>query len=97
MADLPYGICPYDKNHRVLLMRMPGHIVKCSKNYCGPPLAICKYNATHRVLPEEMDNHLETCADQIKFNSYKISESAKNFRKEPPSCLAKDNEPVKEH
>ncbi|KAH8413046.1 hypothetical protein KR009_007735 [Drosophila setifemur] len=60
MSDYEFGICPFDKNHRIMLFRMPKHIVKCEKNYTGPPLKICKYNATHRVL--DMERHLEECS-----------------------------------
>ncbi|XP_033173688.1 gametocyte-specific factor 1 [Drosophila mauritiana] len=59
MSDCEYGICPYDKSHRILLFRMPKHIIKCEKNYRGPPLQTCKYNATHRVL--NMEKHLKEC------------------------------------
>ncbi|ALC38242.1 CG14036, partial [Drosophila busckii] len=61
MADLPYATCPYNKEHRIWKLRMPSHIMKCSKSYKGPPLAICKYNATHRVPPSAMEDHLEEC------------------------------------
>eukprot|EP00099_Drosophila_melanogaster_P017927 NP_608903.1 uncharacterized protein Dmel_CG14036 [Drosophila melanogaster] len=59
MSDFEYGICPYDKSHRILLFRMPKHLIKCEKNYCGPPLQTCKYNATHRV--QDMEKHLKEC------------------------------------
>ncbi|XP_016995889.2 gametocyte-specific factor 1 [Drosophila takahashii] len=59
MADYEYGICPYDDTHRIMLFRMPKHIVKCEKNYHGPPLKTCKYNATHRV--RDMEEHLKEC------------------------------------
>ncbi|XP_001355963.3 gametocyte-specific factor 1 [Drosophila pseudoobscura] len=71
MSNYLFGTCPYNKNHRIMLFRMPGHIVKCMKNYRGPPLHICKYNATHRVL--DMEEHLKECEDYMKFtetNSY---------------------------
>ncbi|XP_017043804.1 gametocyte-specific factor 1 [Drosophila ficusphila] len=59
MSDYQFGVCPYDQNHRIMLFRMPKHIVKCEKNYRGPPLKICKYNAAHRVL--DMEEHLKEC------------------------------------
>ncbi|XP_043640587.1 protein D7 [Drosophila teissieri] len=59
MSYCELGTCPYDKSHRIMIFRMPKHIVKCAKNYRGPPLQICKYNATHRVL--DMEEHLKEC------------------------------------
>ncbi|XP_068144766.1 gametocyte-specific factor 1 [Drosophila tropicalis] len=65
MADLPYATCPYNKNHRILVLRMPQHVIKCQRSYMGPPLKICKYNATHRVL--DMEKHLSECREFKNF------------------------------
>jgi len=64
MSNYEFGICPYNPDHRIMLFRMPKHIVKCEKNYRGPPLKICKYNATHRVL--DMEEHLKECSYYIR-------------------------------
>ncbi|XP_023170767.1 gametocyte-specific factor 1 homolog [Drosophila hydei] len=83
MCDSDYGICPYNKSHRIVLFRMPGHIIKCMRKYKGPPLIICKYNATHRMPAEQMEQHLEECADYQKFNAYENLQKALEARKSP--------------
>ncbi|EDW11126.1 gametocyte-specific factor 1 [Drosophila mojavensis] len=84
MSDSEVGICPYNKSHRILLYRMPGHIIKCMRNYMGPPLEICKYNATHRMPGELMEQHLEKCADYKKFHEYEYLQEALQARRSPP-------------
>ncbi|XP_017954137.1 gametocyte-specific factor 1-like [Drosophila navojoa] len=84
MGDSQYGICPYDSSHRILLFRMPVHIIKCARNYKGPPLEICKYNATHRIKADLMEQHLEECADYKKFHEYELLQKAFQVRKSPP-------------
>ncbi|KAH8271993.1 hypothetical protein KR044_012881 [Drosophila immigrans] len=68
MNEFEYGTCPYNKDHRIVLFRMPGHIIKCARNYKGPPLAICKYNATHRLPEAQMEEHFSECADYNKYH-----------------------------
>lgn len=53
--------CPYNSSHRIVRHRMPYHIIKCVKNYKGPPLDRCPFNAMHRVLPEKMKDHIKDC------------------------------------
>lgn len=85
MDNLQFGTCPYNKEHRVVLFRMPRHVVKCARNYRGPPLAICKYNATHRVLPEQMEAHLAECDYYKRFYEDSTMQIALQARKSPPS------------
>ncbi|EDW03887.1 GH10268 [Drosophila grimshawi] len=84
MTDSEYGICPYNAEHRILLFRLPGHIIKCKRNYRGPTLQICKFNATHRLPAEQMDEHLLECADYRKFHEYNNLQIALQARKSPP-------------
>jgi len=86
MDEDQYGTCPYDKNHRIVLFRMPGHIIKCMRNYKGPPLAICKYNATHRLPKDQMEKHLAECVDYRKFYEQKILRIALKSRQSPPTA-----------
>ncbi|KAI8042498.1 protein D7 [Drosophila gunungcola] len=81
MSDYEFGICPYDKTHRIMLFRMPKHIVKCQKNYRGPPLKICKYNATHRVL--DMEEHLKECPYYLRAIGYQSVQIALTTRIAP--------------
>ncbi|KAH8377676.1 hypothetical protein KR093_006602 [Drosophila rubida] len=83
MNEFQYGTCPYNKDHRVVLFRMPGHIIKCARNYNGPPLAICKYNATHRLPEERMEEHLAECADYNKYHERIYQEIALQARQTP--------------
>ncbi|XP_034474616.1 protein D7 [Drosophila innubila] len=85
MDEDQYGTCPYDKSHRIVLFRMPGHIIKCMRNYRGPPLAICKYNATHRLPKEQMDEHLAECVDYLKFHNHKNLKIGLKSRQSPPT------------
>ncbi|KAH8392323.1 hypothetical protein KR215_006031 [Drosophila sulfurigaster] len=84
MDEFQYGTCPYNKEHRIVLYKMPGHIIKCARNYKGPPLAICKYNATHRLLEEEMEKHISECPDYHKHHEEIYQEIALQARKSPP-------------
>ncbi|KAH8409621.1 hypothetical protein KR222_011609 [Zaprionus bogoriensis] len=84
MEDLQFGVCPYNASHRIVLFRMPAHILKCARNYRGPPLAICAYNATHRVLPEQMEAHLEQCLDYYRFYENRNLQIALQGRRSPP-------------
>ncbi|XP_017152555.1 gametocyte-specific factor 1 [Drosophila miranda] len=81
MSNYLFGTCPYNKNHRIMLLRMPGHIVKCMQNYDGPPLHTCKYNATHRVL--DMEEHLKECEEYVKFNETSMIHIANSFHVTP--------------
>lgn len=78
MSDEEFGICPFNNTHRIVLYRMPAHIVKCRKNYRGPPLEQCIYNATHYVPEGTMQDHLQQCRDCYRFNQAKYVEIAKN-------------------
>ncbi|XP_075153366.1 uncharacterized protein LOC142226972 [Haematobia irritans] len=68
MSDEEYGICPFNSGHRIVLFRMPAHIVKCRKNYTGPPLDQCPYNATHYIPAGTLSEHLKKCRDCYRFN-----------------------------
>ncbi|KAH8260350.1 hypothetical protein KR026_009943 [Drosophila bipectinata] len=81
MSYYEFGICPYNPDHRIMLFRMPGHIVKCKKNYRGPPLQICKYNATHRVL--DMEEHLKECTYYRNYIDTQAVRMALTVRKAP--------------
>ncbi|XP_022232642.1 gametocyte-specific factor 1 [Drosophila obscura] len=81
MSNYSFGTCPYNKDHRIMLFRMPGHIVKCMQNYHGPPLYTCKYNAIHRVL--DMEEHLKECEDYIKFTENNTFQMAISVRANP--------------
>ncbi|KAI8118576.1 hypothetical protein FF38_03936 [Lucilia cuprina] len=76
MSDEEFGICPFNTSHRIVLYRMPAHIVKCRKNYSGPPLEQCIYNATHYVPMGTMQSHLQQCRDCYRFNQTKYVEIA---------------------
>ncbi|KAH8249784.1 hypothetical protein KR032_012325 [Drosophila birchii] len=81
MSETQFGICPYNPDHRIAIFRMPKHIVKCMKNYQGPPLKICKYNATHRVL--DMEEHLKECLYYRRFMDNQCLEIALTTRIAP--------------
>lgn len=55
--------CPYNPQHRLIRHRMPYHIVKCKKNYTGPPLDVCPYNAMHIVAHSAIVEHMQNCPD----------------------------------
>lgn len=57
--------CPFNAQHRIIRHRMPIHIVKCKKNYIGPPLDACPYNAMHLLPKDKMKSHLADCPDYI--------------------------------
>lgn len=59
--------CPFNKEHLVIRHRMPYHIVKCKKNYKGPPLETCAYNAMHMLPIEQMPKHLDECKEYHQF------------------------------
>lgn len=83
MSDDEYGICPFNGAHRIILYRMPAHIIKCRKNYTGPPLEQCSYNATHFVPVGTMAEHLQECRDCYRFNQSLYSKIAeKSLRQE---------------
>ncbi|XP_053907457.1 gametocyte-specific factor 1 isoform X2 [Cuculus canorus] len=58
--------CPYDKNHRVRVSRLPYHLVKCQRNNPGiaRSLTTCPFNARHRVPQHQLRSHLASCPDQ---------------------------------
>lgn len=53
--------CPYNPEHVVRYARMPYHLIKCKKNYQGPPLDTCPFNATHLVAKGTLQEHFKTC------------------------------------
>ncbi|XP_073826642.1 uncharacterized protein isoform X2 [Musca autumnalis] len=63
-----FGICPFNSGHRIVMYRMPAHVLKCRKNYRGPPMEICEYNATHFVPLGTMKEHLQECRAFHRFN-----------------------------
>lgn len=61
--DPEYVTCPYNPQHRLVRHRMPYHIVKCKKNYFGPPLDVCPFNAMHMVPSTDIMEHMQNCPD----------------------------------
>lgn len=53
--------CPYNPAHLVPYTRMPYHLLKCRRNYNGPPLDTCPYNATHLVPKGTLKEHYTKC------------------------------------
>ena len=83
MLDDKYGTCPYNEHHRILLYRMPAHLVKCRRTYVGPPLDQCIYNATHLVRQGTMAEHLEKCIDFYRFHSNTFNKMAEKLKQRP--------------
>lgn len=54
-------VCPYNPSHLVPYTRMPYHLMKCRRNYNGPPLDTCMYNATHLVAQGTLPQHYQNC------------------------------------
>lgn len=82
MPDEDFSICPFNKSHRIIQYRMPAHIIKCRRNYCGPPLEQCIYNATHFVPVGTMTEHLQSCKDCFHFNQSKYVGIAKSIKRD---------------
>ncbi|XP_054743314.1 gametocyte-specific factor 1 [Anastrepha obliqua] len=80
MNEEEFILCPYNKSHQIIRYRMPGHMMKCRKNYRGPPLDQCMYNATHLVPMGTMDEHLESCRDYHQFHNTVFEKLADNCR-----------------
>lgn len=56
-----YVKCPYDSSHQISVSRMPNHMLRCERNYRGPPLQNCPFNAMHRVPAGTLAEHFKTC------------------------------------
>lgn len=61
MDDNKWVSCPYNEEHRVLELRLPYHMIRCKKNYKGPPLETCPFNATHLVPQGTLQEHYTEC------------------------------------
>ena len=82
MNEEEFILCPYNNSHRIIRFRMPGHMMKCRKNYRGPPLDQCMYNATHLVPMGTMEAHLEGCRDYFQFHTSEFERLAVCYRRQ---------------
>ncbi|XP_078333610.1 uncharacterized protein LOC111137948 isoform X2 [Crassostrea virginica] len=69
--------CPLDKAHRVLVKRMPYHLMKCKKNFLEDDVETCPFNALHVMLKPGLRSHLETCPNKADFEAHMAYESQK--------------------
>ena len=58
-----YGICAFNKNHRMPIESVNKHNMKCFRSYRAT-FSRCSYNASHYVKKSEMQNHMQTCVDR---------------------------------
>ncbi|XP_069735603.1 gametocyte-specific factor 1 isoform X3 [Phaenicophaeus curvirostris] len=75
--------CPYDKNHRVRVSRLPYHLVKCQQNNpdVARTLVTCPFNARHRVPRQQLHSHMAFCPDQLQPS---LSPEVENLEERPP-------------
>ncbi|NXF00355.1 GTSF1 factor, partial [Menura novaehollandiae] len=59
--------CPYDRNHRVRVSRLPYHLIRCQRNnpQVSRTLATCPFNARHRVPRGHLRSHVTSCPDKL--------------------------------
>ncbi|XP_069360569.1 gametocyte-specific factor 1-like [Maniola hyperantus] len=79
MEDEEWVTCPYDRAHRVPVLRIQRHLVRCEARH--PPLAICPYNATHRMPEAQLRAHVDACPTRAQLCA---EERAKPERAPPP-------------
>uniref|UniRef100_A0A182PVA6 CHHC U11-48K-type domain-containing protein n=1 Tax=Anopheles epiroticus TaxID=199890 RepID=A0A182PVA6_9DIPT len=64
--DIPnYGmvaICPYDKNHVILVERFSNHLLRCRRQHPNAKKVICPINSAHHVPEPELSLHTKNCA-----------------------------------
>lgn len=71
--------CPYNALHRLAGHRMPYHMIKCKKNYRGPPLDTCPFNAMHMVPQGTLQEHFLKCDDYFNANRERLSKKINNY------------------
>ncbi|XP_069735602.1 gametocyte-specific factor 1 isoform X2 [Phaenicophaeus curvirostris] len=91
--------CPYDKNHRVRVSRLPYHLVKCQQNNpdVARTLVTCPFNARHRVPRQQLHSHMAFCPDQLQPSlSPELGTSLSQRGQEPKGPVAQPAPPWEE-
>ena len=63
-------VCPFDKNHRLVSVRMLNHISKCEKKHKHLGLVPCRYTRLHWISENEKALHESECKDKECFSQY---------------------------
>ncbi|XP_017080318.1 gametocyte-specific factor 1 homolog [Drosophila eugracilis] len=67
-----YIICPYNKAHRIMPLRLTFHLVRCAKNYPSSQKIHCPFNTSHWHSVNDMKVHVIDCPDRLLFERTKM-------------------------
>ncbi|XP_016974672.1 gametocyte-specific factor 1 homolog [Drosophila rhopaloa] len=67
-----YIVCPYDRVHRILPVRLTYHLTRCAKNFPSSKMVHCPFNTTHLHSVANMQRHVIECPNRSSLERYKL-------------------------